>query len=97
VTLAPGRYNLSYSYHTTGIAPGTGIRWQILDAKTGTVMAESEALSSDTQVQANWVFAIPEGVPLQRLRLAYQRSLGTPRVSGTLLVISTKIQTSTER
>jgi len=97
LTLAPGRHSLSYSYRTTGIAPGTGIRWQILDAKTGNVVAESEALSSDAQTQANWTFAIPDGVSLQRLRLAYRRALGTPRVSGTLLVISTRIQAATER
>ena len=97
LTLATGKYNLSYSYHTTGIAPGTGIRWQILDAKTGNVVAESEALSSDAHTWTNWTFAIPAGVSLQRLRLAYQRALGTPRISGTLLVISTRIQAATER
>ncbi len=97
VTLAPGSYSLSYSYRTTGIAPGTGIHWQIIDAKGAVVMAESEALSSDVQAQANWTFSIPEAVPLQRLRLAYQRTLGTPRVSGTLLVLSTKIQANSER
>jgi hypothetical protein len=97
VTLAPESYSLSYSYHTDGIAPQTGIRWQILDAKTGTVVAESESLSSDTKVNTSWRFAIPDGIPLQRLRLAYQRTLGTPRVSGTLLVLSTRIQASTER
>jgi tetratricopeptide (TPR) repeat protein len=97
LTLAPGRYNLNYSYHTTGIAPGTGIRWQILDAKTGNTVAESEALSSDDQTRTNWMFVIPDGVSLQRLRLAYQRALGTPRISGTLLVISTRIQAATER
>jgi hypothetical protein len=97
LTLAPGRYSLSYSYHTTGIAPGTGIRWQILDAKTGNTVAESEALSSDEQTRTNWTFVIPDGVSIQRLRLAYQRALGTPRISGTLLVISTRIQATTER
>jgi tetratricopeptide (TPR) repeat protein len=97
LTLAPGKYTLSYSYHTIGIAPGTGIRWQILDSKTGNVVAESEALSSDAQTRTNWTFAIPDGVSLQRLRLAYQRALGTPRISGTLLVLSTRIQAATER
>jgi hypothetical protein len=97
VTLAPGTYSLSYSYRTTGIAPGTGIRWQLFDAKTQALIGESESLSSDTQTQAKWDFSISDGMPLQRLRLNYQRTLGTPRVSGTLLVISTKIQTSTER
>lgn len=97
LTLPPGSYNLSYSYHSTGIAPDTGIRWQILDAKTGAVVTESEALSSDAQKQTSWRFAIPNGDPLQRLRLDYQRALGTSRISGTLLVLSTRIQASTER
>jgi hypothetical protein len=97
LTLPPGSYSLNYSYHTTGIAPGTGIRWQILDAKTSIVMAESDPLSSETQSQAGWSFVIQQGVPLQRLRLAYQRTPGTPRVAGTLLVISTKIHANTER
>jgi tetratricopeptide (TPR) repeat protein len=97
LTLAPGSYSLEYSYRSTGIAPETGIRWQILDAKTGAVVTESEALSSDAPSQMNWRFSIPNGVPLQRLRLAYQRTLGTSRISGTLLVLSTRIQASTER
>jgi tetratricopeptide (TPR) repeat protein len=97
LTLAPGSYSLSYTYHSTGIAPDTGIRWQILDARTGSVVTESEALSSEAQTQTSWRFAIPNGVPLQRLRLDYQRALGTSRISGTLLVLSTRIQASTER
>jgi hypothetical protein len=97
VTLAPGSYQLIYQYRTNGIAPETGIRWQVLDAKTGKAVAESEALSSETPVPKSWPFSVPDGVPLQRLRLAYQRTLGTPRVSGTLLVISTKIQRNPDR
>jgi len=97
LALASGRYSLMCAYHTIGIAPGTGIHWQVLDAKTGTVLAESEALSSDARAEMDWSFAIPDGVPLQRLRLAYQRTLGTPRVSGTLLVLSTRIEAKTER
>jgi hypothetical protein len=97
VTLAPGVHRLSYSYRTTGIAPGTGIHWQIIDAKGATIVAESEALSSEAQARASWTFSIPDGVPLERLRLAYQRTLGTPRVSGTLLVLSTRIQANSER
>jgi hypothetical protein len=97
LTLTPGKYSLSYSYRTTGIAPGTGVHWQILDAKTGNIVAESGALSSEAQTRTNWTFAVPDGLSLQRLRLAYQRELGTPRISGTLLVISTRIQAATER
>jgi len=68
VTLVPGSYSLNYSYHTTGIAPGTGIHWQILDAKTGTVLAESDALSSDIQARTSWRFAIPDGCLLYTSR-----------------------------
>jgi tetratricopeptide (TPR) repeat protein len=97
LTLAPGSYSLSYSYRTTGIGSNTGIHWQIIDGKGQSILAESEALSSDVPTHANWTFSIPQGLPLQRLRLAYQRTLGTSRVSGTLLVLSTKIQANSER
>ena len=97
VTLAPGSYRLIYQYRTNGIAPETGIRWQVLDAKTGKAVVESEALSSDVQTRASLTFVVPDGVSMQRLRLAYQRALGTPRISGTLLVISTKIQRNPDR
>jgi hypothetical protein len=93
VMLAPGKYTMEYSYHTTGIPPGTGIQWQIVDAKSGSVLATSRDLSSDTPQQAALFFSVGPDSSLLRLRLAYQRTLGTTRVSGTLVILSTKIET----
>lgn len=90
--LTPGKYTMTYSYHTTDIPPGTGIRWQIIDAIADTVLADSPDLSSDTLKQSVLAFSVPPGLSLLRLRLAYRRALGTPRISGVLVVRSTQIQ-----
>jgi hypothetical protein len=83
---------MEFSYHTADIPPGTGIRWQILDAKSNTVLAESPDLSSDVLEHLALAFSVPPDASLLRLRLAYRRALGTPRISGTLVVISTQIR-----
>ena len=92
VLLAPGNYTMAYSYHTSDIPPGTGIRWQIIDPAPGTVLADSPDLSSDTLQKSTLSFSVPQGAPLLRVRLAYKRALGTPRISGMLLILSTQIQ-----
>ena len=92
VALTPGNYSLSYSYRTTDIPPGTGIRWQILDVRSNAVLAESPDLSSEELKYSGAGFWVPTGASLQRVRLIYQRTLGTPRITGTLDVISTQIQ-----
>jgi hypothetical protein len=92
VALAPGNYTMTYSYRTTDIPPATGIRWQIFDAKLNTVLAESTDLSSNAITHSTMEFSVPPGAPLLRLRLAYRRTLGTPRISGLLVVLSTGIQ-----
>src|ERR1039458_9803233 len=92
VTLTPGNYTMAYAYRTSDIPAATGIRWQILDAKSNTVLAESPDLSSDAVQHLALAFSIPPDVSLIRLRLAYRRALGTPRISGTLAVLSTQIQ-----
>jgi hypothetical protein len=92
VVLAPGAYALSYGYRTSDIPPSTGIQWQIADAKSGAVLAESPHLSSDGMTYSGVGFNVPPGVSLLRLRLAYRRALGTPRISGMLNVLSTQIQ-----
>jgi len=92
LVLAPGTYTFSYSYRTTDIPPDTGLRWQINDAKTGTNLAVSPDLSSNDPQQSSLAFSVPAGTSLLRLRLAYRRALGTPRISGTLVVRSAKIQ-----
>jgi len=92
VALAPGNYTLAYDYHTAKIPPATGVQWQILDARSNTVFAESPDLSSDALAHATLSLSVPPGASLLRLRLRYQRALGTPRVSGSLVAVSSKIQ-----
>jgi hypothetical protein len=90
--LSPGNYKLDYSYHTSDIPPDTGIKWEIVDAKLKTTLASSIDLSSDTLNHSEMKFTVPPDVSLVWLRLAYRRALGTPRISGTLVVESTQIQ-----
>jgi hypothetical protein len=92
MSLAPGNYTMEYSYRTKEIPPETGIRWQIVDAKSGAVLANSPDLSSEAGKQESLAFSVPAGAPLQRLRLSYQRAIGTTRISGSLVVVSTGIQ-----
>lgn len=92
VVLPPGKYTMEYSYRTSDIAPDTGIRWQVVDASSNLVLAQSADLSGTELQRAELKFSVPPGDALLRLRLAYQRTLGTSRISGTLLVASTEIR-----
>jgi hypothetical protein len=92
LALAPGNYTMDYAYHTSDIPPETGIQWQIIDAKSNTVLAGSPDLSSDELKRSALAFTVPPGVPLLRLRLAYRRALGTTRISGMLVILSTRIR-----
>jgi hypothetical protein len=90
--LTPGNYRMTYTYHTSDISQDTGIRWEVLDGKLKTALASSVDLSSDTPSHAEFKFSVPPDVSLVWLRLTYQRTLGTPRVAGTLDVESTQVQ-----
>ena len=92
LALTPGKYSMSYAYQTSDIGPGTGLEWQIIDAKSNTVLARSPDLSSDELSYSGMGFSVPPGSSLVWLRLAYRRVLGTPRISGTLTVRSIQIQ-----
>jgi tetratricopeptide (TPR) repeat protein len=92
LALPPGNYSLAYAYRTEEIPRGTGIRWQVVDLKSNTVLADSSDLSSDALVNSSMMFPVPPNTPLLRLRLAYRRALGTPRISGMLVIRSTEIQ-----
>lgn len=93
VPLSPGDYDMLYSYLTTDIAPGTGLRWQILDAGSDALLAVSQDLSSPILRTDSLVFTVPSpATPLVRLRLRYQRAAGTPRISGMLVILSAKIR-----
>lgn len=91
VVLAPGNYEMDYTYRTQGIDPGTGIHWQINSANAIKPLAESSDLSSNALTHAKMSFFIPQGMSLVNLRLVYQRTLGTPPISGSLLISSVQI------
>ncbi len=94
--LAPGQYRLDFSYHSTDIPPGTGIRWRIVDPKRGTDLAASQELSSETVTKSSFLFSVTNESPMVRLRLGYSRPLGTTRVAGSLYISSTQIQKSAQ-
>jgi hypothetical protein len=90
VVLAPGSYHFRFAYRTSGIAADTGVRWQVMNAKSGALLGASSDLSSDAVTQQSMDFTVPPAVPMVRIRLVYNRALGTPRISG-MLVISNSI------
>jgi tetratricopeptide (TPR) repeat protein len=97
VMLTPGNYTMDYSYQTSEIPPESGIRWQIVDARSGATLADSPHLWSDTLKGEGVPFSVGRGDSALRLRLIYQRALGTTRISGTLRILSTGIQARTSR
>jgi len=92
----PGSYTLAYSYRTTGVAPDTGIHWQIIDAQSGRVLGESADLSSEKTVQSAFQTSVPPDMPFVRLRLHYHRALGTPRIAGRLVIEWVRIEAHRE-
>jgi tetratricopeptide (TPR) repeat protein len=92
IPMEPGAYQFQYEYRTTGIAPGTGLRWRVIDAKSGDPLAASADLSHETLRQEAFTFRVTSATPLIRLRLEYQRALGTARIMGRVVVVSTKLQ-----
>lgn len=96
VALAPGHYTITYTYHTKDIRPNTGVRWQIMDAKSNSILAESSDLSSDEVQSVHFNFSVQPDNSLVQLRLNYRRTIGTPRISGLLNIQSIQIQPQPE-
>jgi tetratricopeptide (TPR) repeat protein len=92
MTLLPGSYTMSYAYRTLDIPPSTGIQWKIIDTKSNIILLTSPDLSSDTLTHVTLPFSVPPRSYLLRLQLSYLRTLGTPRISGTLVVRSIHIE-----
>jgi hypothetical protein len=92
VVLTPGNYTMAFSYRTTDVPKATGIQWQIIDIKSNALLADSPDLSSEGLKNSTLAFTVPAGSSLLQLRLVYRRALGTPRISGMLVVLSTEIQ-----
>jgi tetratricopeptide (TPR) repeat protein len=94
IVLSPGNYKMEYTYRAQGIAPETGLHWQIIAGTSGIALADSSDLSSETLTRAQMVFSVPRGISLVHLRLAYQRVLGTVPIAGELVVSSVQIHAS---
>jgi hypothetical protein len=92
VYLPPGDYSLESFYRTRNISPDTGIQWLIFEARSDTIVASSASLSSDKPSRVVLPFVVKPDEQLLRLRLIYNRKVGTSRVSGTLVVTSVRIQ-----
>lgn len=92
ISLKPGNYTLVYTYETINIAPDTGLHWQIAETGSKSILTTSSDLSSNELEDATLKFSVPQGASLLRLRLIYQRALGTAHISGTLVVRSVHIQ-----
>ena len=92
VALPPGNFRLESSYHTRGIAPNTGIRWEIANPKSDVVLTHSASLASDSPAKVGLSFSVSADQPFLRLQLAYHREPGTMRVTGSLVVTSIKIE-----
>ena len=77
--LVPSRqYRLRFSYRTEGIAPGSGLRWELAD------LGSSKDLSSGSWKQEELAFTTPPVMSLGRLALTYRRALGTTRIEGSV-------------
>jgi hypothetical protein len=92
ISLPPGNYLLESTYHTRDIPPDTGIRWQVADPKSDSVIASSASLSSDSPAKVSFLFSVEPNKPFLRLQLAYHREPGTARVTGAVVVTSVRIQ-----
>jgi hypothetical protein len=92
LVLKPGDYTMRYSYRTANIAPDTGIRWQLIDARSNKIIADSPDLSSDAMKRQALAFSVGPDSSILHLRLAYRRTPGTPRISGILMMRSIEIR-----
>lgn len=90
--LASAQYRFRFRYWTSNIGPNTGLRWRILDARTGAeLVSHSPHLASERPTQADLPFSTPPGARLARVVLAYQRTLGTTRIEGSICVSHTSL------
>jgi tetratricopeptide (TPR) repeat protein len=78
-------YQLRFRYRTSGIAPGTGLAWRITDL-SGASLGVGKSLSSDQEIEDGVTFRTPSGCRIVRVALVYQRSPGTTRIEGFLIL-----------
>ena len=86
------QYKLTYRYRTSGIAAATGLAWQIAGVKSAGNLGVGRDLSAEAETEGQLIFATPPGCRLARLSLNYQRSLGTTRIAGFVVLRSVAIE-----
>lgn len=86
------KYKLSFLYRTSGIAAGTGLAWHITDGNGARNLGEERDLSAETATQDQISLGTPAGCRLVRLSLVYQRSLGTTRIAGFIVLRSIRME-----
>ena len=86
------QYKLTFRYRTSGIAAATGLAWRIADRNSGNGLGEGRDLSAEEEVQAQVSFDTPPGCRLARVSLLYQRSLGTTRIAGFIILRSLALE-----
>ena len=85
-------YKLKCLYRTSGIPAGAGLAWRITDKNTGRDLSEERDLSSERETEDQVSFGAPAGCRLVRLSLIYQRSLGTTRIAGFVVLRSIGVE-----
>jgi hypothetical protein len=86
------KYKLTFRYRTSGIAAGTGLAWRIADRNGGNGLAEGRDLSAEEEIHDQVSFDTPPGCRLVRISLLYQRSLGTTRIAGFIVLRSIALE-----
>ena len=92
---AQRNYVLAVDYESSGIAPGSGLEWQVIDPRTGAVLARTASLSAEQGGSASARFAAPEGADFVSLALFYHRQPGTVRVEGKLALKKVRLSATT--
>jgi tetratricopeptide (TPR) repeat protein len=79
------RYRLRFSYRSEGIAPGSGLRWEVARLTGGGEWSASSAdLYGENWRQEEFDFITPSDMGSGRLALSYRRALGTTRIEGSV-------------
>ena len=79
------RYRLRFSYRTEGIAPGSGLRWEVARLTgSGDWSAGSADLYGENWKWEEFDFTTPPDMSAGRLALSYRRALGTTRIEGSV-------------
>jgi hypothetical protein len=85
-------YTLRFRYHTSGIAAGSGLAWRITEVNGTRSLAKGRDLSAEGETQDQLSFDAPAGCRLVRLSLVYQRSSGTTRIEGSIVLRSVEME-----